>query len=120
MKTISNGFIVATAALATLFSTMLLWQNPSLLMFVLALVAIALIIHMREKRMIAIYFFGFFLGPVTEVASIYTGAWQYATPVIFGIPLWLPFVWGCASVVIASAHSILSRKETPGTSRWFS
>lgn len=49
-----------------------------------------------------IYLFitGAVVGPLGEIICISFGAWQYANPTLLGIPLWLPFAWGFATVLI--------------------
>jgi uncharacterized membrane protein YoaT (DUF817 family) len=49
----------------------------------------------------------FFAGPVSEIIAIYAGAWTYTYPSVFGIPLWLPFVWGNASLYIIDWYTFI-------------
>ena len=54
--------------------------------------------HKRED----IFFFlsGSIVGPVGEIVCIKFGVWSYSNPSFFGIPMWLPFAWGLATVLI--------------------
>jgi hypothetical protein len=49
-----------------------------------------------------VYFFviGAIVGPIGEIVCIHFGAWQYANPTFLGIPIWLPFAWGTATMMI--------------------
>jgi hypothetical protein len=49
-----------------------------------------------------LYFFitGAVVGPIGEIICIHFGVWHYANPTLFGIPIWLPFVWGLATILI--------------------
>src|SRR3972149_11446135 len=49
-----------------------------------------------------IYFFlvGAIAGPAGEIVAINFGAWSYANPSAYGIPLWLPILWGLGVVFI--------------------
>lgn len=46
-------------------------------------------------------------GPIAEAIAIYFGAWTYTTPLLIGIPAWLPFVWGNAGLYIARLKSFV-------------
>jgi uncharacterized membrane protein len=112
MKVSTDWFVIAAGAIGTLIATMVLWQFPFPLILVLVLLSLGMISYLKKKRLIVIYFFGFFFGPLTEAASIYTGAWHYTAPDILGFPFWLPFVWGSASVVIAATYEVIDRRKT--------
>lgn len=60
-----------------------------------------------------IYFFitGAVVGPIGEIVAIYFGAWQYTNPTFFGIPLWLPLVWGLSITVIKRFAEIFIKIE---------
>ncbi len=48
------------------------------------------------------YFFlsGAVVGPIGEIVCIHFGAWKYTNPSFLGIPIWLPFAWGLAMMLI--------------------
>lgn len=54
------------------------------------------------------YFFviGAITGPLGEIVAIIFGVWQYANPTFLGIPMWLPFAWGLAVVMIKRVAEI--------------
>jgi hypothetical protein len=81
--------------------TALLWQQPLVTTGLLVVVAAGMFavegIHPAWK----VYLAGFCIGPLSEMLCIYTGAWAYAqTPVYSVVPLWLPFLWGVASLLL--------------------
>ncbi len=56
------------------------------------------LLYLKTRRYFFGYLFGFVLGPVSEILLIHRGAWAYTEPGLFGVPLWLPFLWGAAVV----------------------
>ena len=87
-------YAVATIAIA-LFSRQSLILAPILL----ALLAVTYFVDHRPKD---IWFpvGGFLFGPITEMVSIDQGGWEYAAQDFFGIPLWLPFGWATAALLL--------------------
>ena len=47
------------------------------------------------------------LGAAAEIVAVKFGAWQYANSTYFGVPLWLPLLWGSATVFIARLTEML-------------
>lgn len=110
--TTKRHVVVATAvAFSALFATILFWRTPFLLSLLLAVIAVFFLIYRRDKKLVAIYIFGFICGPATEIAAIHAGAWQYASPIFLGIPLWLPFLWGLAAMFIGFAYSAITTRS---------
>ncbi|NQT88632.1 hypothetical protein HQ560_17840 [bacterium] len=87
------GVAVGTAEIA------LLHRQPALLSAVLLVTAGAIIV-LRGHRALAVYVVGAIIGPAAETFGIRAGAWAYAQPAFLGIPLWLPFAWGLAAVLV--------------------
>ncbi len=54
----------------------------------------------HQKHDIFFYITGAILGPLSEIVCTNFGVWRYAHPTFFSIPLWLPFAWGLAAVLI--------------------
>lgn len=46
------------------------------------------------------YVAGALIGSVTEIIATKAGIWSYTIPSFLNIPLWLPFAWGFAVVLI--------------------
>lgn len=78
----------------------LLWSNNLLLTTVLVA---SLLVGMKvwyKKYDIHFFIIGAIVGPLAEIVCIYFGTWTYANPSILGIPIWLPIVWGLATIII--------------------
>jgi len=54
----------------------------------------------KSKEDIIIYIICAVLGAVAESIGVKAGAWTYYDTTLFGIPYWLPFVWGFAGVFV--------------------
>jgi len=44
-----------------------------------------------------------------------SGAWRYAGPTALGIPLWLPFAWGLAAVLIRGIAATVEKMASTTT-----
>lgn len=88
---------------ATLFS------NSLLLFMLLAIPFIFLVSFKREKKVIALLTLGALFGSLGEITCIYFGAWKYAKPDFFGIPLWLPLAWGFGVILLDEISEDLLR-----------
>ncbi len=58
------------------------------------------IIFWHKKHDICFFVAGAVVGPIGEIVCIHFGVWQYANPTFLGIPLWLPFAWGLATMLV--------------------
>ena len=112
-----RALLNATLGLATLLLTSVLWRYPLALTSLQIATGIA-IYSLRPTRTTAcVYVVGFVFGPLAEGLAIQTGAWEYASPSVLGIPLWLPFVWGNAALFIQNSadfgKAIFARDAAP-------
>ena len=87
-------------ALATLLVVGVLRDKIFISILLLSVCSICLLIIDGNKKTIRLFFLVFILGPLAEALAIYFGAWDYSNPFILGVPLYLPFVWGNASIYI--------------------
>ena len=87
-------YAAATVAIAFLHD-----RSLALSGFLLSLLAASYFIDHQPKD---IWFpiGGFIFGPLTEVLSIGQGGWEYSTQDFMGIPLWLPFGWATAALLL--------------------
>lgn len=104
-KHIHNGLF----AVVTFVLTAFLWEYPLLLASILALSGAFVAF---KKRLIPFWIAHGVLGALAETIAIAFGAWQYTSPDIIGIPLWLPFLWGNASLYIIVSYKISKHVRT--------
>jgi hypothetical protein len=74
-----RSLLLSAALLAILVATLLVDRQPNDIWFPIG---------------------GFVFGPLTEMISIGRGGWEYAAPDFAGIPLWLPFGWATAGLLL--------------------
>lgn len=111
MNRTKNALIVAVGAMGTFLAVIFLWRYRLFLDAALILITLGFLLHFKKRRYIGVYLFGFLFGPLLEIAAIYFGAWQYTSPDFFGIPFWLPFVWGNAAITIASVYALFEKHD---------
>jgi len=63
----------------------------------------------RQSHLVWIYVLGGIIGPCGEIFGVLGGAWQYAEPAFLGIPLWLPFAWGLAAVLVKTTADTVQK-----------
>jgi hypothetical protein len=88
----------------------LLWRDVFLLTVSLLIFSIFVLRHFHKKSDFLIFSIGGMMGASTEFVCIYFGAWQY-TNTTYLIPLWLPIVWGLASLVISRITLEIENKK---------
>lgn len=76
------------------------WSKNILLAFTLFALYLVGNLFWHKKYDYIYYLTGLIVGPVAEIVATYFGAWTYANPTILNIPIWLPFAWGLATVMI--------------------
>jgi uncharacterized membrane protein YoaT (DUF817 family) len=107
----------AALALATLFLTAVLWRYPVALIALLVVTAVAIFRIRPNATSVVVYATAFVFGPAAEAMSISTGAWQYDSNHLLGIPVWLPFVWGNAGLFILNMAELWKSILAPRSSR---
>ena len=72
-----------------------------------ALLFAGAIVHLspaaERKTVLVLLASGAVLGPVCEALPVASGAWSYARPDLFGMPLWLPLAYALFAVLVAFA-----------------
>jgi hypothetical protein len=107
----------ALLALATLFLTAVLWRYPVALIALLLVAAAAIFAIRPNASSVVVYATAFVFGPAAEAVSITTGAWEYDSNNLLGVPVWLPFVWGNAGLFIQNMAELWKSLLAPRTSR---
>jgi len=85
-----------------------LWNRPVILTVCYGAISLFTLLIWHSKRDLFFYFVAFILGSVGESIAIYFGAWKYSKP-FYLIPLWLPFLWGIAALVVRNMSETLSK-----------
>jgi hypothetical protein len=107
----------ALLALATLFLTAVLWPYPVALIALLIVTAGTIFLIRPNASSVVVYATAFVFGPLAEALSITTGAWEYDSNNLLGVPIWLPFVWGNAGLFIQNMAELWKSLLAPRTSR---
>jgi hypothetical protein len=88
-----------------------LWNKPVVLTVCYAVISILILFKWHTIRNLYYYFVAFILGSIAESIAVYFGAWEYSKP-FYLIPLWLPFVWGIAALLIKNISETLLKIES--------
>lgn len=96
----------AFGAMATYF-----WKNVEITTALVILESAAALAIWRGRKYITVYVISAIFGPLAESVSIIFGAWSYGNPTAFGVPLWLPFLWGMAGLLAAKASEEIKFKK---------
>jgi hypothetical protein len=83
-----------------------LWNRAVILTVCYCVMSLVILLIWHTKRDLFFYFVAFILGSVGESIAIYFGAWKYSKT-FYLIPLWLPFLWGIAALVIKNISETL-------------
>jgi hypothetical protein len=83
-----------------IFLVVLCWTNNILVTAILVAAYWIRYYFWPNKEDHVLYVGGAILGPVAEIIATKVGIWHYTLPTFFNIPLWLPFAWGFAAVLI--------------------
>ena len=86
-------------------------RRPALLVVLLVATALATFAFWRRRHVVYLYVVGGIIGPCGEMIAVKAGAWAYADPAFLGIPAWLPFAWGLATVLIGGIAETIAKME---------
>jgi hypothetical protein len=87
----------------------LFYRGP-LVVTVLLVIGGAVALKMwHEKDDVYFLLVGAFLGPLVEIICVSFGAWEYATPHLFGIPAWLFPAWGLFAILVRRIAGTLKK-----------
>lgn len=83
-----------------IFLVVLCWTNNILVTAILIAAYWIRYYFWPDREDLVLYIGGAILGPIAEIIATKVGIWHYTLPTFFNIPLWLPFAWGFAAVLI--------------------
>src|SRR3989338_6981622 len=102
LKNVCSGPCRRIIPVVTLLAVVLLWKMPVILCGVLAVIAAVII---DNKKSLFVFIRSGIYGAGAEMIAIYFGVWNYTNPQFFGIPAWLPILWGIAALYIRSGKN---------------
>ena len=105
-KDIFIGFLVFTIDILFFY---FFWENNIVLTALLLALSVVVLIWLSSREERILYFTGFALGPVFDLILVPRGAWNYGSPFIFGVPLWLPFAYGIGTVMIVKIGKSIAK-----------
>ena len=98
----------AIGALGALLMVALFWPNPPFLATLL--VALSLIMLWRARPVDwGAYGVCAIMGTLAEIAGVGTGGWEYVQTTAWGVPVWLPFLWGIAYLAMVQVGREFAR-----------
>lgn len=83
-----------------LLSVIFLWRETVLLTIILSFLSIVMLVMWNAKENVKLFIICGLLGATVEALAVNSGAWHYTIPDAFGVPYWLPLLWGIAGVFI--------------------
>ena len=105
MLSIEIGIYVIAVSLICL-----LWRNPAILALCLFFISLFMLLKWHTKKDLFFFFAAFVLGPIAEMIAVYNGGWKYSKSVSL-VPVWLPFAWGIALLIIKKLSDTLISKK---------
>ena len=94
-KDIILGFLIYVS---NILVTYYLWQNNAALTVIFIVMSAFVLLKWANKEERIVYFVSFILGPILDLILIPRGVWSWGNPSLFGIPLWLPLMYGILTV----------------------
>jgi len=104
---------IAILSLATLLVPLLFRTHIVLMVLILIPISAAMVWSGFSKVRLHVFLIGFVFGPLAEAICIAAGMWTYSEALFIGLPAWLPFAWGNASLAILSAETWLKKVMPP-------
>lgn len=107
-STQTGNLLIALAGIAIEIPIFVFLGERTSLAVVAALpLAGAILFTWPKKSTIILMLAGCLLGPIVESQPIAAGAWSYANPETFGMPVWLPLAYAMFAAMIGyAAHDI--------------
>lgn len=93
-----------------IFLVILCWTNNILVTAILIAAYGVRYYFWPNREDHVLYIGGAILGPIAEIIATKVGIWHYTLPTFLNIPLWLPFAWGFAAVLIIRIALACARK----------
>lgn len=83
------------------------WWKYTIFITLTLIVLSVLIMFVDSFKYIKTFIVAGLVGALAESIAIQAGGWTYAINHLLGIPIWLPILWGMASIIILSISRFL-------------
>lgn len=91
------------------FAVILVWKNNAVVTAIIIAAYLLRYFLWPDKEDHMFFAAGAILGTTAEIIATHAGIWSYTVPTFLKIPVWLPFAWGFASVLIIRIAQSLKR-----------
>ena len=95
-------------ALIMIFVFLFYLNNLILTLLILAVIIVSLLVNF-QKHEVWIMIIGTPIIMIIEYLLVRSGAESFSNPVVFGLPIWLPFIWAYGLVVMKRIAMFLSK-----------
>lgn len=95
------AIFIATIAVVTA------WWNYTILVTIILLLFSIVLLWLDSFRFTKSFIIAGLLGAIAEAIAITSNPWEYSSPHLFGVPVWLPVLWGIASTSFISISKYL-------------
>ena len=89
------------------FACLMLFRDAVSTFVAVALLGIIMLIASWSWEHLIVYITLFIFGIVIEILSVREGVWSYATQNIFGVPIWIPFIWSNSGLFVIELKEIV-------------
>jgi len=85
------------------------YKNNIVTTISLVILWVAALFLWHKKNDIMFFIAAAIAGIGCEIVCVNLGVWKYSNPTLFNLPLWLPFAWGFAGVLIRRIAETFNR-----------
>lgn len=111
MKKLRKILLETSPILFGIILAYLFWRNSILLSLIYSTLALGLIYFHKDKTELFIFIYGILIGAIVEVIGTQISRYQsFSTHEFFGIPLWVPIVWGYGFVAMKRVGFVLQER----------
>lgn len=92
--------VVLVCALLTYVAIVVFRENSMLALFSVVSLGVIMLRASWSWEHVAVYAALFLVAIITETLCVYLGIWSYSMQGIFGVPLWVPFMWSNSGLFV--------------------
>lgn len=86
--------------------TITLWKYSPIIQIIIIVITLTTLTLYHNKDDLVFFIIGVLFDGLGEIMAVYFGAWTYAQPELWGIPLWIPIFWGTSFVLMRRIRNI--------------